>query len=349
MKVLHLLWNLGTGGIETMLVDIVNRQVASPDIEMVSIIVVNDIAQQSIVSKIDKRVEVFACNRKKGSRSLWPIIKLNKYLYALKPDVIHFHAPGIKRMVMYPAKKVLTIHTTGYKSQVGKGFDALYAISNAVREEWLDMGTASVVVQNGIPCEDIAVKTQYWNGDGNFHIIQVSRISLYHKGQDLLVKAVKALEKPLREKVHITFVGEGEDMPQLQEVVRECRLENNVEFLGLKDRIWVYPHLKDYDLFVQPSLFEGFGLTVAEACAAGLPVLVSENEGPLEIICNGKYGATFKNKDINNLTEKLTWILQGGYDELVMKAKESRQHVLKTYDVSGTASQYVEEYKKLLK
>ena len=137
MKVLHLLWNLGTGGIETMLVDIVNRQVASPDIEMVSIIVVNDIAQQSIVSKIDKRVKVFAYNRKKGSRSLWPIIKLNKYLYALKPDVIHFHAPSIKRMVMHPAKKVLTIHTTGYKSEVGRAFDALFAISNAVREEWL--------------------------------------------------------------------------------------------------------------------------------------------------------------------------------------------------------------------
>lgn len=127
-----------------MLVDIVNRQVLLPDVENVSIIVVNNIAQQSLVSKIDKRVKVLACNRRKGSRSLLPIVKLNKYLFSLKPDVIHFHAPGIKRMVLYPAKKVLTIHTTGYKSEVGKGFDALYAISNAVREEWLTLPTSCV-------------------------------------------------------------------------------------------------------------------------------------------------------------------------------------------------------------
>lgn len=349
MKVVHLLWNLGTGGIETMLVDIVNRQVLLTEIEGVSIIVVNDIVQQSIVSKIDKRVKVLACNRKKGSRSLWPIVKLNKCLFSLKPDVIHFHAPGIRNMVFHPAKKALTIHTTGYKAEVGRRFDVLYAISNAVREEWRNMGTDSVVVQNGIPCEEIAVKSQYWNGEGDFHIIQVSRISFYHKGQDLLVKAVAALEEPLKERVHLTFVGEGEDMSMLQGVVKECGLGNNVEFLGLKDRTWVYPHLKDYDLFVQPSLFEGFGLTVAEACAAGLPVLVSENEGPLEIICNGKYGATFKNKDIQSLTENLKGILEGGYDELVNKAKEARQHVLETYDVGITAKQYVEEYKKLLK
>ena len=251
-------------------------------------------------------------------------------------------------MVFISGKKVLTIHTTGYKSKLGKGFDQLYAISNSVREEWLAQGVDTVVVENGIPCNDITVKEHYWNQDSVFKIIQVSRISLYHKGQDLLVKAVAKIRKEGINNVQVTFVGDGEDMPKLKETVAACGLEDAVEFLGLRDRNWVYPHLKDYDLFVQPSLFEGFGLTVAEACAAGIPVLVSENEGPLEIICNGKYGATFKNKDIDDLASKLKLIIKSDYARLASIAGEAREHVLNTYDVHITAKQYLDEYAKLV-
>lgn len=348
MKIAHLLWNLGTGGIETMLVDIANCQVAMPANHQVCIIVVNDVINEDVLRKLDKRVEVYQCGRKAGSRSLTPIVRLNRYLLSFHPDVIHFHAPGIRKMVLVPGKKVLTIHTTGYKSELGKGFDQLYAISNSVKYEWLAQGVDTVVVANGIPCKDITVKEKYWNRDGVFRIIQVSRISLYHKGQDLLVKAVAKLRDAGINNVQVTFVGEGEDLPKLKETVSAYCLEDSVEFLGLRDRNWVYSHLKDYDLFVQPSLFEGFGLTVAEACAAGLPVLVSENEGPLEIINNGKYGATFKNKDVESLTEQLAFLLEGGYIELTEKAKQAVAHVNGIYDVSQTASKYVEEYKNLL-
>lgn len=348
MRIAHLLWNLGTGGIETMLVDIANCQAAMPERHQVCIIVVNDVINEEVLKKLDPRVKVYQCGRKAKSRSLAPIIRLNNYLLKYRADVMHFHAPGLRKMVFVPGKKGLTIHTTGYKPEQGKGFDQLYAISNSVREEWLAQGVETTVVANGIPCSEIAVKEHYWNQDGIFRIIQVSRISLYHKGQDLLVKAVAKLRYEGVSNVHVTFVGEGEDMPKLKETVTACGLEDAVEFLGLRDRSWVYPHLKDYDLFVQPSLFEGFGLTVAEACAAGIPVLVSENEGPLEIICNGKYGATFKNKDIDDLAAKLKMIMEGDYAKLVSKTSEAREHVLNTYDVHITAKKYMDEYAKLV-
>lgn len=348
MNIAHLLWNLGTGGIETMLVDIANCQASMPENHKVCIVVVNDLINEDVQKKLDLRVKVYLCGRKKGSRSLKPIFRLNSYLLKFHADIIHFHAPGIRKMVLVPGKKVLTIHTTGYKSELGKGFDQLYAISNSVREEWLAQGVDTVVVANGIPCNDIVVKEHYWNLDGVFKIIQVSRICLYHKGQDLLVKAIAKLRDAGIKNIQVTFVGEGEDMPKLKETVAECGIEGAVEFLGLRDRSWIYPHLKDYDLFVQPSLFEGFGLTVAEACAAGIPVLVSENEGPLEIICNGKYGATFKNKDIDDLAAKLKLIINGDYARLANITSEAREHVLNTYDVHITAKQYLDEYAKIV-
>ena len=348
MKIAHLLWNLGTGGIETMLVDIANCQVAMQEENQVCVIVVNDVISENVLKKFDTRVTVYQCGRKTGSRSLVPVIKLNYYLLKFHPDIMHFHAPSISSMVFVGGKKVFTIHTTGYKSEIGRGYDQLYSISNSVREEWLAQGVDTVVVANGIPCSDIVVKEHYWNQDGVFKIIQVSRISLYHKGQDLLVKAIAKLRDAGFKNIRMTFVGEGEDMPKLKETVAEYGLEDAVEFLGLRDRSWVYPHLKDYDLFVQPSLFEGFGLTVAEACAAGVPVLVSENEGPLEIICKGKYGATFKNKDIDDLAANLKLIVEGDYARLASKAEEAREHVLNTYDVHITAKQYLNEYAKLV-
>ena len=79
-------------------------------------------------------------------------------------------------------------------------------------------------------------------------------------------------------------------------MVQNLHLENEVVFEGLKDQSWVYQNLCNYDLFIQPSRYEGFGLTVAEAIAAKVPVLVSNIEGPLEIIDGGRLGMSFENK-----------------------------------------------------
>lgn len=54
-----------------------------------------------------------------------------------------------------------------------------------------------------------------------------------------------------------------------------------------KNQEWIYHNLCNFDLFIQPSRFEGFGLTVAEAIAAKVTVLVSNIQGPMEIIDDG--------------------------------------------------------------
>ena len=61
---------------------------------------------------------------------------------------------------------------------------------------------------------------------------------------------------------------------------KERRLEGFCSFLGHRPRAWVHEHLQDYDLFVHPARYEGFGLVVAEAMAAGVPVLVFRRRRP---------------------------------------------------------------------
>lgn len=142
------------------------------------------------------------------------------------------------------------------------------------------------------------------------------------------------------------FVGDGPDMDKLKEMVSKLSLEDNVVFEGFKDRSWVFDHLCDYDLFLQPSDYEGFGLTVAEACAAKLPVLVSDIDGPLEIINGGKLGMVFRHSDANGLADKLFQFIRDGYDTSIVE--KAYQNTLERYGIAKMTQRYIEEYEKVI-
>ena len=63
MKVTHIFWSLGFGGIETMLVNIANAQAEAGS--EVSVLIINKLYEQSLVNSLDKRVNLVFLNRKK--------------------------------------------------------------------------------------------------------------------------------------------------------------------------------------------------------------------------------------------------------------------------------------------
>ena len=68
---------------------------------------------------------------------------------------------------------------------------------------------------------------------------------------------------------------------ELNDLIVEYHLEENVEFLGNVENIEKL--YKDVDIFVLPSRYEGFGLVVVEALAAGCAVVVSKLEDLLRL------------------------------------------------------------------
>lgn len=68
MKVTHIFWSLGFGGIETMLVNIANAQAEAGS--EVSVLIINELYEQSLVNSLDKRVNLVFLNRKRGDNSL---------------------------------------------------------------------------------------------------------------------------------------------------------------------------------------------------------------------------------------------------------------------------------------
>jgi len=179
---------------------------------------------------------------------------------------------------------VYTIHSTGLSIEDSKRFKANCAISKAVQQEWKSRGVDTVLVENGIEGSNVRIREAKLSNDESFHIIQVGRLRASFKGQDILIKAIKVLDNrksPIIPRLKVHIVGTGEDERNLKDLVKKLDLEEVFIFEGLKTRNWVYENLCSYDLFVQPSRIEGFGLTVAEACAAEVPVLISDIDGPM--------------------------------------------------------------------
>ena len=143
------------------------------------------------------------------------------------------------------------------------------------------------------------------------------------------------------------FVGDGQDKEMLKQMAHELNLDQEIVFEGLKDQTWVYENLCNFDLFIQPSRYEGFGLTVAEAIAAKVPVLVSNIEGPLEIIDGGRLGLSFENKVATDCANKIVDFIKQGRNEAQVEA--AYQYVCDHYDVSVTARKYLEVYQSILK
>lgn len=346
MKVLHLIFSLQTGGTESMLIDIANYQSNKAN---VSLLIVNNEVHEPLLLKLHQSVKVYRLNRKPGSWSLLPVLKLNLVILKNKYDVIHCHNHNIIGLLLpaFQKKAALTIHTTNIESRYFKKYQKRFSISAAVQEDLRKrMRINSMVVLNGVDFN--AITTRRKRTSESLRIIQVSRLDIATKGQNVAIDAIKILANKNIFSITLDFIGEGNSFEQLKKQVVSFGLESNVRFLGLKDRSYIYENLKNYDLLIQPSFFEGFGLTIVEGMAAKLPVLVSDIEGPMEIIKNGQYGFFFKTGDAFDMAEKIEWFLNRADDEINKITENAYLYAKALYSVETTALNYLREYRSIL-
>ena len=113
------------------------------------------------------------------------------------------------------------------------------------------------------------------------------------KGYARLINAVEKLNANALD-FDLWLIGDGGDREKLETLAKEKGL-NNVYFFGQQNN--PYKYMKQADLYVCSSLYEGYNLTVAEALILGVPVLSTKCTGPCEILDNGKYGAIVENSE----------------------------------------------------
>ena len=365
MNILHINWSLKYGGIETMLVNIANSQAKQG--ETVSIVIINNYIESALLQRIDKNIDIYQIGRVLGSHSPTFYFRLNTIINTIGPDVIHIHDSRIYCLLHGKKnrdKTVLTLHALPYgtikpSNPLLRFFPLLSlsipgnvafidrirkiaSISKSVRKELLEQyNVNSHVIENGILVSKFREKQDNGIVSKPLKVIQVGRLDHIIKGQDLLIEAASSL----RELIDVTIVGDGPSMPLLMDLIKEKACEGNVHLVGSWEQESICNNLCNYDLFVMASRKEGFGLTVAEAMVAGLPVLVSSGQGPEEVICGEKYGWVFNNGDSSDLAKKICFIIES-YQLVLEKARSAKKYAREMYDVSNTAKQYIEYYKE---
>lgn len=371
MKVVHFFWSLGYGGIETMLVNIANEQ-AKQGAE-VSILIVNDVVAEELQKKLSVAVNFLCIGRQKGAKSIKFMNQISTELDKLQPDIIHLHESVLynyipRRWRGISCSVCSTLHdmpygTTGIAcwwlrmiqnlvfhkgglvmnlNRVDKVFSISKSVASSLKTNFC---IDSSIVYNGIHTDSFSMREKKQVGK-RMKIVQVSRLEHDKKGQDLLIESTAKLRDQGID-CEVSFIGDGASRDYLKSMINNYKLNDRIFLLGAKSQEYLMSHLCDFDLFVQPSRYEGFGLTVAEAMAAKVPVLVSAGQGPEEVTEGNVYGWTFVSGDANSLAEKIAYIY-GHYDECLKKVDTGRERILNNFDVRVTASRYLTAYKEMI-
>lgn len=180
-----------------------------------------------------------------------------------------------------------------------------------------------------------------------FEIICCGRL-VKRKSVDILLKAVHIfkLNNNLSQKVHVTIVGDGEEMDNLKKITNDLSLNNCVTYTGYLDQTLAKQKMRESDIMVIPSLEEAFGLVALEAMANGTAVLASNAGGLKEIVVDGENGMFFIPNDEKDLALKLQYIVT--HPDFKLKLETQGKFTAKKFAWDAIAYKTSEVYKSLI-
>ncbi len=239
------------------------------------------------------------------------------------------------------------------KNQVAwmnKRIDAYIAISRHVAKGWIEHGLEKnkvIVILNGVDWSGIQKKD--WSEKRDLiKIIMVGEIC-ESKGQIYLIEAINKILKSDSRRVRykIDFYGGGKEkyLHFIRKKIDEYQLKDCVSLKGHCGDIQNV--LCNYDIAVNCSRGEGFGLATVEFMAAGLCVLAADTGANTEIIEDRINGIIFK---YANAVEELSNIIGGlskREDIMIKFGERARKDVIEKYTLETMCNQIYQLYKKI--
>lgn len=141
-----------------------------------------------------------------------------------------------------------------------------------------------------------------------------------------VIKIYHEIEKSLDRPTELRIVGEGPLQFEMMELAKKLKIEDRVNFLGVRSDIGC--QIASSHLVLLPSQQESFGLSALEAMACKVPVAASRVGGLPEVIEDGRSGILFTVGDTDEAAEKAVRLLKDKkmYDSMVEEAfKDTRE------------------------
>ena len=323
IKILYVITSLGLGGAEKLLLSYLEG--LDPNKYKFYVCTLRD-KPNDLASEISKHAELYNLNVKNRFNPLI-VIPLRKLIKRLQPDIIHTHLMqariysviaqlGMKRHLLITHKHNnvnLNKHNLFILFEMIslRFYDKIIAISHSVKQSLMKLEFAPqekiYVLQN---CVDYALYNDNSRNNsvfgGNPIILgTVCRLEP-QKGIRYLLLAMKTILTKFPD-VKLEIVGTGSLLNELQNLANELKISNSIKFLGkFAD---VIPFYKRMDIFVLPSLYEGFGIVILEAMAMGIPIVATNVDGIKEVVINGESGILIPPKNPEAIANAVNYLI----------------------------------------
>lgn len=272
-------------------------------------------------------------------RRSWPSMRwrtlirlyLDAELVGVKPEIVHFEfgALAVDRMHLgeiLACKIVVSfrghdlnfvgLDQPDYYSEVWKKADAVHLLGRDLwaraRERGCPPGIKRALIAPAIDLRRFdratpPARETIGTNSRPARLLSVGRL-YWTKGHEYVMSSVKLLiDRGLS--VHLRIVGEGDFLDAASFCRQQLGLEDVVTLVGAAPPAHVVGELVDADIFVLGSVSEGFGNSVIEAQAMGLPVVVSDAGGLPENVADGVTGFIAHRRDPVAMAEKLAFLI----------------------------------------
>ena len=353
-KVVHLVYSMGCGGLEKVIVNLING--SYDDVEH---IIISLIPEFEMTAGIIPDVEIFCLDKKPG-KDIGCHYRLYKLLKKISPDAINTYNFGT---IEYHVTAFLARVKTRVHSDHGHGGDAQDGLNKknnfirkvssffindyvVVSQDLMDWVTKVVgvkpnrlhLIQNGVEVPEQLTLPDKNNVEEKV-VCTVGRLDPV-KNQQLLVLAFKEAIEKSKNSLRLKIVGDGSEREKLENLVKELRIENRVDFLGYRED--VRHQLEMCDVFVLSSHYEAMPMTILETMAIGRPVVTTDVGGIRHFIDDSVVAFV----EPGNATMLANEILHSIDAFPYEKVKKAHALVTEKYSLSAMATRYKEIYNR---
>lgn len=320
-KILFIVPSMRGGGAERVMMTILNhldRSRFDPILALVK-------KEGQLLDQLPADLAIIDLDSKNARYAIFKIIRL---VWSIKPDIV-FSTLGylnllialikifLPRNIRFIAREgsIPSVQNKREKyprifdwlyTNVYNRFDCIIAQSQYMRRDLIESFNISdekvILINNPVDIERVTVLSGEMGCSypaNKINLLAVGRLS-HEKGYDLLLQAMTLMS----DDYHLTILGIGPDEDFLLKLSEKLGLQQRVTFKGFQNN--PYPWMKDADLMILSSRYEGFPNVVLEANMCGTPVIAfSCPGGTAEIILDGVNGFLVKCGDHTAMAEAI--------------------------------------------
>jgi glycosyltransferase involved in cell wall biosynthesis len=243
--------------------------------------------------------------------------KLRSVIKQFKPDVLHSHyassygllgaLSGFHPFVVsawgtdlmrFPSKNFLNRAIIKYNLRKA---DTICATSHTLEKYIHNLVDRKVeVIPFGVDITEFARKEKT-SVECMFTIGCIKALEKIYNINSLVIAFSYLKHKYPERKLKLVIIGDGSEAKELKEMVNSLGLSHDVEFKGRVPHEEIADCISEFDVFVNLSEYESFGVSVVEAMACHKPVIVSEAEGLKEVVCSERNGSIVNPNNIGQI------------------------------------------------